>query len=142
MAASRFGSRWASPAPPAPKAPPTWSSPVWWSLDHWGVIKADVGIRDGRITALGHAGNPETMDGIHPDLVIGPSTEVMAGNGLIMTAGTVDTHVHYVQPDMLEEALAAGTTTVVGGGHRPDRRLQGDPGHPGAVVDRSDARGV
>ena len=100
-------------------------------LDHWGVIKADVGIRDGRITALGHAGNPETMDGIHPDLVIGPSTEVMAGNGLIMTAGTVDTHVHYVQPDMLEEALAAGTTTVVGGGTGPTEGSKATLATPG-----------
>lgn len=88
-------------------------------LDHWGIIKADVGVRDGRIVALGKAGNPETMDGIHPDLVIGPSTEVMAGNGLIMTAGTIDTHVHFVGPDMLEVALASGTTTVVGGGTGP-----------------------
>ncbi len=88
-------------------------------LDHWGIIKADVGVRDGRIVALGKAGNPETMDGIHPDLVIGPSTEVMSGNGLIMTAGTVDTHVHFVGPAMLEVALASGTTTVVGGGTGP-----------------------
>jgi urease subunit alpha len=88
-------------------------------LDHWGVIKADVGIRDGRIVALGKAGNPETMDGIHPDLVIGPSTEITAGNGLILTAGTIDTHVHFVGPDMIEEGLAAGTTTMVGGGTGP-----------------------
>ncbi|WP_104165324.1 urease subunit alpha [Cryobacterium sp. N22] len=88
-------------------------------LDHWGVVKADVGIRDGRIVALGKAGNPDTMNGVHPDLVIGPSTEIMAGNGLIMTAGTVDTHVHFVGPDMLRVALSTGTTTVVGGGTGP-----------------------
>jgi hypothetical protein len=88
-------------------------------LDLWGVVKADVGIRDGRIVTLGKAGNPETMDGVHPDLVIGPSTEIMAGNGMSLTARTIDTHVHYVVPDLLEEALAAGTTAVVGGGSGP-----------------------
>ncbi len=101
-------------------------------LDHWGVIKADVGIRDGRIAALGRAGNPETMDGIHPDLVIGPSTEVLAGNGLILTAGTIDTHVHYVGPDMLEVGLAAGTTTVVGGGTGPTEGSKATLATPGS----------
>jgi len=85
-------------------------------LDHWGIIKADVGIRDGRIVALGKAGNPETMDRVPSKLVIGASTEILSGNGMILTAGTIDTHVHYVCPDELEEALTAGTTTVVGGG--------------------------
>jgi urease subunit alpha len=65
-------------------------------LDHWGVVKADVGIRDGRIVALGRAGNPDTMDSVHPDLVIGPSTEVIAGNGRILTAGGIDCHVHLI----------------------------------------------
>ncbi|AXH96692.1 urease subunit alpha [Ornithinimicrobium avium] len=101
-------------------------------LDHWGVVKADVGVRDGRITALGKAGNPDTMDGIHPDLVIGPSTEVMAGNGLIMTAGTVDTHVHFVGPDMLRIALQTGTTTVVGGGTGPAEGSKAALATPGA----------
>ena len=73
-------------------------------LDHWGIIKADVGIRDGRIVALGKAGNPDIMDGVHPDLVIGPSTEIMAGNGLILTAGGVDCHVHLICPQLLTEA--------------------------------------
>ncbi len=101
-------------------------------LDHWGIIKADVGIRDGRITALGKAGNPETMDGVHPDLVIGPSTEVMSGNGMILTAGTIDTHVHFVGPAMLEEALAAGTTTVVGGGTGPTEGSKATLATPGS----------
>jgi urease subunit alpha len=101
-------------------------------LDHWGVVKADVGVRDGRIVALGKAGNPETMDGVHPDLVIGPSTEIAAGNGMILTAGAVDTHVHYVGPDMLEEALAAGTTTVVGGGTGPTEGSKATLATPGA----------
>src|SRR4051812_41969417 len=65
-------------------------------LDHWGIEKADVGIRAGRIAAIGKAGNPDTMDGVHPDLVIGPSTEIIAGNGKILTAGAVDCHVHLI----------------------------------------------
>jgi urease subunit alpha len=101
-------------------------------LDHWGVIKADVGIRVGRITALGKAGNPETMDGIHPDLVIGPSTEIAAGNGLILTAGTIDTHVHFVDPSSLVEALGAGTTTVVGGGTGPTEGSKATLATPGS----------
>ncbi|MDQ1721917.1 MAG: urease subunit alpha [Pseudonocardiales bacterium] len=88
-------------------------------LDHWGVIKADVGIRDGRITALGKAGNPDTMNGVHPDLVIGPSTEVIAGNGRILTAGGVDSHVHLIAPQQIPVALAAGMTTLIGGGTGP-----------------------
>jgi urease subunit alpha len=88
-------------------------------LDHWGVVKADVGIRDGRIVALGKAGNPDTMDGVHPDLVIGPGTEIIAGNGKILTAGAVDSHVHLVCPQILATALASGVTTVIGGGTGP-----------------------
>lgn len=88
-------------------------------LDHWGVVKADVGIRGGRITALGKAGNPETMDGVHPDLVIGPDTEIIAGNGAILTAGTIDAHVHFISPTLIDQALASGVTTLVGGGTGP-----------------------
>jgi urease subunit alpha len=88
-------------------------------LDHWGVVKADIGVRDGRITAIGKAGNPDTMDGVHPDLVIGPSTEILAGNGKILTAGAIDAHVHLICPQIVDEALAAGVTTVVGGGTGP-----------------------
>ncbi|MET9878516.1 urease subunit alpha [Actinacidiphila glaucinigra] len=88
-------------------------------LDHWGVVKADIGIRDGRIAALGKAGNPDTMDGVHPDLVIGPETEVIAGNGRIVTAGAVDAHVHFISPTIVDEALASGVTTLVGGGTGP-----------------------
>jgi len=88
-------------------------------LDHWGVVKADVGVRDGRITALGKAGNPDTMDGVHPDLVIGPSTEILAGNGKILTAGAVDCHVHLICPGIVDEALASGVTTLIGGGTGP-----------------------
>ncbi|MEO3818864.1 urease subunit alpha [Plantactinospora sp. B24E8] len=88
-------------------------------LDHWGVVKADVGIRDGRIAALGKAGNPDTMDGVHPDLVIGPGTEIISGNGKILTAGAVDSHVHLICPQLLETALASGITTIIGGGTGP-----------------------
>jgi urease subunit alpha len=101
-------------------------------LDHWGIVKADVGVRDGRIVALGKAGNPDTMDGVHPDLVIGPSTEVMSGNGLILTAGTVDTHVHFVGPDMFAVALQTGTTTVVGGGTGPTEGSKATLATPGS----------
>ncbi|WP_407952107.1 urease subunit alpha [Plantactinospora sonchi] len=88
-------------------------------LDHWGVVKADVGIRDGRIVALGKAGNPDTMDGVHPELVIGPGTEIISGNGKILTAGAVDSHVHLICPQLLETALASGITTIIGGGTGP-----------------------
>jgi urease subunit alpha len=88
-------------------------------LDHWGIVKADVGIRDGRIVALGKAGNPDTMSGVHPDLVIGPATEVIAGNGKVLTAGAVDTHVHFICPQIVAEALGGGVTTLVGGGTGP-----------------------
>ena len=101
-------------------------------LDHWGVVKADIGIRDGRITALGKAGNPDTMDGVHPDLVIGPSTEVLAGNGKIVTAGAVDSHVHLICPEIVEVALASGTTTIVGGGTGPAEGTKATTVTPGA----------
>lgn len=101
-------------------------------LDHWGVVKADVGVRDGRITALGKAGNPDVMDGVHPDLVIGPSTEIIAGNGKILTAGAIDCHVHLICPQVLEEGLAAGVTTIVGGGTGPAEGTRATTVTPGA----------
>lgn len=88
-------------------------------LDHWGVIKADIGIRDGRIVGIGKAGNPDTMDGVDPALVIGPSTDVIAGNGKIVTAGAVDSHVHLVTPTLVDVALGTGITTIIGGGTGP-----------------------
>ncbi|KWT57314.1 urease subunit alpha [Streptomyces albus subsp. albus] len=101
-------------------------------LDHWGVVKADVGIRDGRIAALGKAGNPDTMDGVHPDLVIGPETEIIAGNGKILTAGAIDTHVHFICPQQVDEALASGVTTLVGGGTGPAEGSKATTITPGA----------
>src|SRR5690242_15725472 len=88
-------------------------------LDYWGVVKADVGIRDGRIVALGKAGNPDTMDGVHPDLVVGPGTELIAGNGKILTAGGIDCHVHFICPQIVPTALGSGVTTLIGGGTGP-----------------------
>jgi urease subunit alpha len=88
-------------------------------IDYWGIIKADIGIRDGRITAIGKAGNPDVMSGVRPDLVVGPSTEVIAGNGRIVTAGGIDCHVHLICPQIKEEALGGGITTIVAGGTGP-----------------------
>jgi urease subunit alpha len=88
-------------------------------LDHWGIVKADVGVRDGRIVGIGKAGNPDTMDGVDPALVIGPSTEIIGGNGKILTAGGVDCHVHFICPQLTDTALASGVTTLVGGGIGP-----------------------
>ncbi|MBY0441122.1 MAG: urease subunit alpha [Mycobacteriaceae bacterium] len=88
-------------------------------IDYWGIIKADIGIRDGRILAIGKAGNPDTMSGVHRDLVIGPSTEIISGNGRILTAGAIDCHVHLICPQILAEALGSGITTIIGGGTGP-----------------------
>jgi urease subunit alpha len=101
-------------------------------LDHWGVVKTDVGIRDGRIVALGRSGNPETMDGIHPQLVIGPNTEIIAGNGRVLTAGAIDCHVHLICPQIVEEALAGGVTTLIGGGTGPAEGTKATTVTPGA----------
>ncbi|MBR0642508.1 urease subunit alpha [Plastoroseomonas hellenica] len=86
-------------------------------LDHWGVVKADVGLRDGRIAAIGKAGNPDTQPGV--TIVIGPGTEIIAGEGRILTAGGLDVHIHFICPQQVEEALAAGVTTMFGGGTGP-----------------------
>jgi len=101
-------------------------------LDHWGVVKADVGIRGGRIVALGKAGNPDTMDGVHPDLVVGPGTEVIAGNGKILTAGAIDCHVHLICPQIVPEALGGGITTIIGGGTGPAEGTKATTVTPGA----------
>jgi urease subunit alpha len=101
-------------------------------LDHWGVVKADVGVRDGRIVGLGKAGNPDIMDGINPALVIGPGTEVIAGNGLILTAGAVDCHVHLISPQQVPEALGSGVTTLIGGGTGPAEGTKATTVTPGA----------
>ena len=86
-------------------------------VDHWGIIKADVGLKDGRITGIGKAGNPDTQPGV--DIVIGPGTEAIAGEGKILTAGGLDVHIHFICPQQIEEALMSGVTTMLGGGTGP-----------------------
>jgi len=88
-------------------------------LDHWGIVKADIGVRDGRIVGIGKAGNPDVLDGVDPSLVVGTGTEVLAGEHLIVTAGGVDTHIHLICPQQVEEAIASGITTMLGGGTGP-----------------------
>jgi urease subunit alpha len=88
-------------------------------IDHWGIVKADIGIKDGRIAAIGKAGNPALMAGVHPQLVVGTSTEVIAGEGLIVTPGGIDTHIHFICPQQILEAMASGITTMIGGGTGP-----------------------
>jgi urease subunit alpha len=100
-------------------------------VDYWGIIKADIGIRDGRIVAIGKAGNPDIMAGVHPDLVVGPSTEVLSGNGRIVTAGTIDCHVHLICPQVITEAIGVGTTTIVGGGTGPAEGTKATTVSPG-----------
>ena len=86
-------------------------------LDHWGIVKADVGIKDGRIAGIGRAGNPDVQPGV--DIIIGASTEAIAGEGLILTAGGIDAHIHFICPQQVEDALMSGITTMLGGGTGP-----------------------
>ncbi|RFB79195.1 urease subunit alpha [Methylovirgula sp. 4M-Z18] len=86
-------------------------------LDHWGIVKADVGLRDGRIAKIGKAGNPDIQPGV--DIIVGPGTEVIAGEGKILTAGGFDTHIHFICPQQIEEALMSGVTSMLGGGTGP-----------------------
>ena len=101
-------------------------------LDHWGIVRADVGIRDGRIVGFGRAGNPDIADGVDPDLVIGPGTDVISGEGKILTAGGFDSHVHFLSPSQIHEALAAGLTTLGGGGTGPSEGSKATTVTPGA----------
>jgi urease subunit alpha len=86
-------------------------------VDHWGIIKADVGIKNGRIAGIGKAGNPDTQQGV--DIIIGPGTEIIAGEGQILTAGGIDAHIHFICPQQIDEALMSGVTTMIGGGTGP-----------------------
>lgn len=88
-------------------------------IDYTGIYKADVGIKDGKICGIGKAGNPDIMDGVTPGLVFGASTEAIAGEGLILTAGGIDTHIHFISPTQIETALYSGITTMIGGGTGP-----------------------
>ncbi len=86
-------------------------------VDHWGIIKADIGLKQGRIAAIGKAGNPDTQPGV--DIIIGPGTEIISCEGMIVTAGGIDTHIHFIAPQQIEEALTSGVTTMIGGGTGP-----------------------
>ncbi|GEQ73816.1 urease subunit alpha [Comamonas testosteroni] len=86
-------------------------------LDHWGIVKADIGLKDGRIVAIGKAGNPDTQPGVN--IIIGPGTEIISCEGNIVTAGGIDTHIHFIAPQQIEEALTSGVTTMIGGGTGP-----------------------
>src|SRR5918996_4116428 len=99
-------------------------------LDHWGIVKADVGIRDGRICAIGKAGNPDTQPGV--TIAIGPGTEAIAGEGRILTAAGFDCHIHFICPQQIEEALYAGITTMLGGGTGPATGTNATTCTPGA----------
>ncbi len=99
-------------------------------VDSWGIVKADVGLRDGRIAAIGKAGNPDTQPGV--DIVVGPSTEAIAGEGKILTAGGFDAHIHFICPQQIEEALMSGVTTMLGGGTGPATGTNATTCTPGA----------
>ncbi len=101
-------------------------------LDYWGIVKADIGIRDGRIVGIGKSGNPDLMDGVTPGMEIGPGTEVVAGEGKIVTAGGVESHVHFICPQLIPEALASGMTTLLGGGTGPATGTNATTCTPGA----------
>ena len=99
-------------------------------LDHWGVVKADIGIRGGRIVGIGKAGNPDVQPGV--TLIVGPGTEVIAGEGMIATAGGIDAHIHFICPQQIEEALMSGITTMIGGGTGPATGSNATTCTPGA----------
>ena len=101
-------------------------------LDHWGIVKADVAVRDGRISAIGKAGNPDVMDGVTDALAIGPGTEILAGEGKILTAGAVDAHIHFISPQQAWEAVTSGVTTMIGGGTGPAEGSKATTCTPGA----------
>jgi urease subunit alpha len=99
-------------------------------IDHWGIVKADIGLKDGLIAGIGKAGNPDVQPGV--DIVIGPGTEVIAGEGKIVTAGAFDTHIHFICPQQIDEALAAGITSMLGGGTGPATGTNATTCTPGA----------
>jgi urease subunit alpha len=98
-------------------------------VDHWGIVKADVAIRDGRIAGIGKAGNPDIQPGV--DIIIGPGTEVIAGEGKILTAGGFDAHIHFICPQQVEDALMSGVTTLMGGGTGPATGTKATTATPG-----------
>ena len=103
-------------------------------LDHWGIVKADVGLKEGRIAAIGKAGNPDIQPGV--TIVIGPGTEIIAGEGKILTAGGFDTHIHFICPQQVDEALYSGVTSMLGGGTGPAAGTNATTCTPGPVASR------
>jgi len=101
-------------------------------IDYWGIVKGDIGIKDGKIVKVGKAGNPDTMDGVDPALIVGASTEVIAGENLIVTAGGIDSHIHFISPQQVYEALSNGITTMIGGGTGPATGTNATTCTPGA----------
>ena len=101
-------------------------------IDHWGIVKADVGIKDGKIAGIGRAGNPDIMDDVDKNMVIGASTEVHGGAGLILTAGGIDSHIHFICPQLIDHALFSGITTMFGGGTGPADGTSATTVTPGA----------
>lgn len=101
-------------------------------IDHWGIVKGDIGIKDGKIVSIGKAGNPDTMDGVDANMIIGASTEVHGGAGLIVTAGGIDTHIHFICPQLIDHALFSGITTMIGGGTGPADGTNATTVTPGA----------
>src|SRR5207253_5062349 len=101
-------------------------------VDSTGIRKADVGIRDGRISGIGKAGNPGVMSGVSPALVIGASTEIVAGEGHLLTAGAIDSHVHFISPNQIPDAFYSGITTLIGGGTGPATGTKATTCTPGA----------
>jgi len=101
-------------------------------MDYWGIVKGDIGIKNGRIVKLGKAGNPDTMTGVDPELVVGAATEVVAGENLIVTAGAIDSHIHFISPQQVEAALSSGITTMIGGGTGPATGTNATTCSPGA----------
>ncbi len=101
-------------------------------IDHWGIAKGDIGIRNGRIVKVGKAGNPDIMAGVDPELVIGAATEVIAGENQIVTAGALDTHIHFISPQQIYEAISNGITTMIGGGTGPATGTNATTCAPGA----------
>jgi urease subunit alpha len=101
-------------------------------IDHWGIVKADIGVKNGRVVKVGKAGNPDTMDGVDPELVVGAATEVIAGENLIATAGGVDSHIHFISPQQIYEAISNGITTMIGGGTGPATGTAATTCTPGA----------
>jgi len=101
-------------------------------FDHWGIVKGDIGVKDGRVVKVGKAGNPDTMAGVDPELVVGAATEVIAGENLIVTAGGIDSHIHFISPQQIYEAISSGITTMIGGGTGPATGTAATTCTPGA----------